>query len=267
MRRVGRAADDGYRSDLAPGLRATVEAERLAEELAFAAARLAELATDPPGPLAEVATADFEEAAWLAFLVAYLAPVEGEDPWAGIEAARVPWATGELPELDGVPTGPRSAHDPARGHATVLAYRAWARRAGSQRAALEGEAGWAPERRFERAFERLGGLQGLHRAARYDLLLILGRTGRLDVRPDSLFLAVADDPATIAAKQVFGIGDRFLLDRRAAALAQAAGVPLEALDLALVNWGRAPGDRATAGARPAGVDGSARERVAAALGV
>ena len=45
-RRVARAADDGYRSPLAPGLRATADAERLAAALTQAAARLA-----PPGPV------------------------------------------------------------------------------------------------------------------------------------------------------------------------------------------------------------------------
>src|SRR5690348_3268391 len=40
VRRLARGADDGYGSPLVPGLKSSVEAERLAEELAFAAARL-----------------------------------------------------------------------------------------------------------------------------------------------------------------------------------------------------------------------------------
>src|SRR4051794_41618052 len=44
-RRVARAADDGYRNPLAPGLRATADAERLAAALAWAPQRL-----QPPGP-------------------------------------------------------------------------------------------------------------------------------------------------------------------------------------------------------------------------
>ncbi len=55
MRRLARGADDGYQSPLVPGLKSSVEAERLAEELAFAAARLDALASDPPGLYAEVA--------------------------------------------------------------------------------------------------------------------------------------------------------------------------------------------------------------------
>ena len=57
-RRVARAADDGYRNPLVPGLRATADAERLAAALAVAAARLS-----PPGPHPELATEpDVEEA-------------------------------------------------------------------------------------------------------------------------------------------------------------------------------------------------------------
>jgi len=53
----------------------------------------------------------------------------------------------------------------------------------------------------------------------------------------------------VAAKRVFGIGDPFLLERRAADLAEACQVPLEALDLALFNWGRPEDARATLGAQ------------------
>ena len=44
-------------SELVPGLKSSADAARLADELAFSAARLAELATDPPGLYAEVADA------------------------------------------------------------------------------------------------------------------------------------------------------------------------------------------------------------------
>ena len=43
VRRVQRAPDDGYEHDLVPGLRSSVDAGRLADELAFSAARLREL--------------------------------------------------------------------------------------------------------------------------------------------------------------------------------------------------------------------------------
>jgi hypothetical protein len=272
IRQAARMADDGYRSELAPGLRVAGDAERLAAEIGFAAARLAELAAAPPGAYAEVAREpDLEEASWLAFLTAYLAPAEDDDPFATIRAARVPWAGGEVPRLDGpvFAVGPRSAHDPARGPETVLAYRRWAQRAGSQADAFTGEPHWDGERRFARAFERLA-LPGLHRTARFDLLVTLGRTGRYDMRAGSLLLAgaAADDDTAVAAKRVFGIADPLLIDRRAAALAEAAQAPLEALDLALFNWQRGEERRATLGAGEAArSDTAGRDRAAAALGV
>jgi hypothetical protein len=262
---MARAADDGYEHELLPGLRSSVDAARLADELAFAAARLDELSADPPGLYADVALlSDPEEAAWLAFLIAYLSPLQGDDPWRAIAAARTPWATGEVPELDEVSTGPRSPHDPARGAATLVAYRAWAQRAGSQAAAFTGDPSWPAPRRFERAFERLA-LPRFGRAARFELLVLLGRLRVFDVRPWSLHLAAdALDPTVVAAKRALGIGDPLLLQRRAAELASGAGVPIEALDLALVNWSRPEGDRITAGAT-VGIDAARREAIGAAL--
>jgi hypothetical protein len=69
----------------------------------------------------------------------------------------------------------------------------------------------------------------------------MGRLGLYELQAGSLRLSsargiAAEDATTTAAKRVFGIGDPMLLERRAAALAQAVGVPLEALDLALDNW-------------------------------
>jgi hypothetical protein len=270
IRQAARRADDGYREPLVPGLRVAEDARRLAVELGFAAARLEELATAPPGLYAEVASSpDAEEATWLAFLLAYLSPLEGETAFDAVESARTTWASGEPPALEVVATGPRSAHDPARGGATIVAYRRWSERAGSQAAAFTGETHWNGARRFERAFERLA-LPGLHRAARFDLLITLGRTGRYDLRAASLVLggAPSDDDTAVAAKRVFGIADPLLIDRRAAALAEACEVPFEALDLALYNWQRGEDGRATLGAGAAARADAARgERAAAALGV
>src|SRR4051794_22927427 len=68
VRREARGVDDGYRTDLAPGLRSSADAARLAEEVGFAAARLARLGGDPPGLYAEAALdRDPEEAIWLPF--------------------------------------------------------------------------------------------------------------------------------------------------------------------------------------------------------
>jgi hypothetical protein len=266
VRRMVRAADDGYEHELLPGLRSSVDAAHLADEIAFSADRLEQLSSDPPGLYADVALAsDAEEAAWLAFLIAYLSPLEGDDPWAGIAAARTTWSSGELPPLDEVPLGPRTAHVPARGAATVVAYRAFAKRAGSQAAAFTGDAAWTEQRRFYRAFERIA-LPGFGRAARYELLILLGRLGVFPLRPWSLQLgADAVDPTVVASKRALGIGDPLLLQRRAADLAAATGVPIEALDLALTNWTRTE-DRITAGTTVA-AEGPLRDAIGAALGL
>lgn len=282
VRRIARESDDGFRSPLVPGIKASGDAERLAEELAFAAGRLATLATAPPGLYGEVVSEpDREEAAWLAFLIAYFGPLDGDDPFAGVRAGRTTWASGELPDPTEVSIGPRGSHDPARGTATMAAYRTWAQRAGSQSAALTGEASWTPERRFARVFERLA-LQGLQRDARFDLLVTLGQLGYAELRPAVLQLGGADD-TTVAAKRVFGIGDTLLLERRAADLAEAGELPLAALDLGLWNWSRPirpaqpfrpggvtrPGlpERATLGVLDGEPDADAYARVAGALGL
>jgi hypothetical protein len=275
VRRVARETDDGFRSALVPGVKASGDAARFAEEIAFASARLAALALAPPGLYAEVAGAtDAEEASWLAFLIAYLGPLDDEDPFAGVRAARTAWASGLLPDLAGVPVGPRGAHDPARGDATLAAYRAWAQRSGSQATAFSGEAAWPPERRFARAFERLA-LPGLHRDARFDLLATLGALGVYELRAGTLQLGGTDE-TTVAAKRVFAIGDTLLLERRAAELAAACEIELAALDVALWNWSRPP--RPAAVGRAAGPprsglgfdgepDADVLARVSAALGL
>jgi hypothetical protein len=218
-RKLARAADDGYRNPLVPGVRATADAERLAAALAAAAARL-----EPPGPYPEVADEpDIEEATWLAFLLALAGP-EAPELQAAIREGRPRWADGEVPELP----GPRGR--------TARAYRAWVERAGSQAAAFRGDDAWTPERRFARVFERLA-LPGFGRAARFDLLTALGAAGRYDLRAGELGFGVGEDATTEAAKRVLVSGDTLLLERRARDLAAACGVPLAALDRGLAMWG------------------------------
>jgi hypothetical protein len=284
IQREGRAEDDGYRAELVPGLRASADALRLTHEIAFSAGRLLALAAQPPGLYGEaraLAEQDLERATWMCFLTSYLGPLEDGDPFVGIRMA-LATPSGELPDLDGVPLGPRSSHDPSRGSETLLAYRQWVARGGranvsaqtstvegTQAAAFTGDPAWGPERRFERVFERLA-LPGFARAARYDLLVTLGRLGLYELTPDSLHLAGAsglssEDLTTLAAKRVFGIGDPLVLERRARALAEAAAVPIETLDLALANW-HSP-EPATLGFPPETLDDAAFERAGAALGL
>jgi len=273
VRHFTRAADDGYENDLVPGLRSSEDAARLADELAFALSRLQELGTAPPGLYGEVAAlaaaGEAEEGLWLAFLIACLSPLEGTDePFEAIAAARVPWASGELPRLDGVVRGPRSAYgDPDDGERMILAYRAWAAKGGSQHAILAGEASWDASRRFDRAYERLA-LPGFGRVPRYEFVTLAGALGLIDAVPHSLLLADAAATPTMAAKRVFGIGDPLLIGRRAGDLAAQAGIGLAAFDLALQNWGAPEDGRITAGSALASEpDPAVRAPIAAALRV
>jgi Alpha-glutamyl/putrescinyl thymine pyrophosphorylase clade 3 len=276
VHRESRAGDDGYRSALLPGLRASGDAIALAREIAFAHGRLLALGAAPPDLYAEVralAEADIEQATWMCFLIAYLSPLDGEDPFAGIRLALTTTGDGgaydgrALGDLDRIPLGPRTSHGPARGTSTLLAYRHWAERAGSQAHAFEGDLAWSPQRRFERCFERLA-LPGFPRMGRYDLLVTLGHLGLYEMRADALHFISANgspsgDLTTLAAKRVFAIGDPLNLERRAQALAEAISVPVETLDLALANWGS--GARATLGVRSETCDLDALERTRTAL--
>jgi hypothetical protein len=222
-RRIARAADDGYRNPLVPGLRAGADAERLAGAIAAAAARI-----EAPGPYPEVADQPgVEDATWLAFLLALAGP-EAPDLQAALRAAPPRWADGVAPDL------------PPERARTAEAYRAWVARAGSQQAAFTGEAAWTPERRFGRVFERLA-LPGFGRAPRFELLVALGAAGVYELTADGLHF-IEDDATTLAAKRLLVSGDRMLLDRRARELAEACAVPLAALDRALAVWGT-PGER------------------------
>jgi hypothetical protein len=264
--RLARGADDGFRSGLAPGLKSSEDAERLAQELAFATARLTRLGEDPPGLYAEVASPDvpLEERTWLAFQIAYVCPLDDDDPFRAIESVRTTWSSGEMPDLDGVELGPRSAHDRVRGTQTLDAYRAWAGRSGSQAAAFTGDAAWTAERRFARVFERLA-LPGMSRDVRFELLVLLGRLQAYELSAGALHFGGANE-TTVAAKRALGIGDSLLLERRASELAQACQIPLEALDLGLHNWGL--GRRATLGMGPdAEPDPEALQRARDALGL
>ncbi len=178
-------------------------------------------------------------------------------------AARCPISTGRGSVA-------RGAWEPARRSDTLVAYRAWAARGGDAVRGLAGEPGWTPERRFERAFERLA-LPGLTRAARFEFLLTTGALGLAETRPSSLhLLADPRDPTVSAAKRVFGIGDVLLVQRRAGELAAAAALPIAALDLGLLNWARRTDDpvaaRIAAGATVA-PDPDVVALVAGALGL
>jgi hypothetical protein len=271
VRREQRSEDDGYRSELVPGLHSSADARRLVAEIGFASGRLLTLTSAPPSLYAEArGCEDIEQATWICFLAAYLSPLQDGQSFVGIRQALLSsWASGTVSDLEDVPLGPRTSHDPARGSETLVAYRRFAEHAGSQERAFGGEPDWTPQRRFERVFERLA-LPGFGRMGRYDLLITLGRLGLYDLRADSLHLGtrtslITSDPAPPAAKRVFGIGDPIHIERRAAALTAALDTPIEALDLALANW--ASEERVTLGFPEDTNDAHAVERAKAALEV
>ncbi|MEA2123250.1 MAG: hypothetical protein QOI80_32, partial [Solirubrobacteraceae bacterium] len=104
-----------------------------------------------------------------------------------------------------------------------------------------GDPAWTPQRRFDRWFDRLR-LPGTTRAQRFAFLVALGPA--YDLEAGALHLDVkVDDATSLVAKRVFNSGDALLLERRAKALADAAGVPIAALDRGLALWdGTAPID-------------------------
>jgi hypothetical protein len=131
--------------------------------------------------------------------------------------------------------GPRGLDSGDR-EVAIAGIEAAAARQGSIDLLFSGDPSWTPERRFERLFERLGGIRGLSRDSRYELLTLLGGLHVYELRGARLFLS-GENEATWAAKRALGIGDPLLLERRAAELADACQVPLRSLDLALHNWG------------------------------
>ncbi|MEH3054763.1 MAG: hypothetical protein PGN13_12295 [Patulibacter minatonensis] len=245
--KLSRTADDGFRSELLPGVRSSADALRLAQELTTAESRLSKHGTPEAGPWAVIAELAGEphRAFVAALTIAVASPdgASGSGATAAAALAAVSAADASLQALDLVgaateaqtilstgPRGPR-AHDAAAAALSVPAQLAQ-RSGGSLEQALAGEASWTSERRFARLLDRLA-LRGLPRAVRFDLLVALGRSGVLPLRADQLHLG--NDQVTDAAKRLFAVADVPLLEKRAAALADATGVTFDALELALWN--------------------------------
>lgn len=256
--RLQRSVDDGFRSELLPGVRSTADAQLLFEEVTAAEARLATHATGEAGPWGAVgALAGHPHRAFVAALAVGIASPDsaaGSAATATAALAAVEAADTSLEALDAIagateagailtagPRGPR-AHD-ASSQALGVPAQLAQRSGGSLEAALTGEASWTPERRFARVLDRLA-LRGLPRAVRFDVLVALGRSGALPVRADALHLG--SDQVTDAAKRLFAVADTALLERRAAALVEATGIAFDALELAL--WNVAGADAGAGGA-------------------
>lgn len=256
--RLQRAADDGFSSDLLPGVRSSQTALQLARELTAAEARLSVYGSPEAGAWTTVADLAGEpHRAFVAALVIAVAAPDGSAGSVATAAAALAALQASDPSLQALetiaeakdlaglleagPRGPR-AHD-ASGAALAVPLQLAQRSGGSLEAGLAGEAGWSPERRFARLIDRLA-LRGLPRAVRYDLLVALGRSGVLPVRAEALHLGA--DQVTDAAKRIFAVAETALLERRAAALVEATGVAFDALELAL--WNLAGADAGAGGA-------------------
>ncbi len=201
-RKLARAADDGYRNTLVPGLRATADAERLAGALLIAAERL-----EPPGPYEAVATEpDREQASWLAFLLALVGP-DAPELQDAVAAAAPRYEDGAPAELPG---GAR----PRRSPPTASGSSAAARRSRASPARPTGRRSAASP-----ACSSGSRCPGLGRAPRFELLAALGAAGLYELVPDQLQLGVEEDAATQAAKRILLSGDKMLLERRARDLA------------------------------------------------
>ena len=160
-----RAEDDGFLSELVPGLRASADAGRLAEEIAFSAGRLLALALDPPGLYGEAACARGAATSSVPAGAASWSPTSARSTSPrtrtrsrGSAGAGCGPAHGalmgrggrppRLPELQDIPLGPRTSHDPARGNETLIAYLQWVARGGTAaRATPARQARGAPPRR------------------------------------------------------------------------------------------------------------------------
>ena len=136
---------------------------------------------------------DAEEATWLAFLLALVAARRARAARGDRRRRARAGRAASCPSLPGA--------DPR----TAAAYRAWAERAGSQAEALPRRAGWSPERRFARVFERLA-LPGFGRAA---ALRPAGRRSAPPAAttspPTSCSSASRTTPTTLAAKRLLRV--------------------------------------------------------------
>lgn len=259
--KLARNIDDGYRSELLPGLRSSADALRLAQELTIAEARLSAIGGPAAGPWALVGELAGQPAS--AFVAALVIAVASPDEAAGsldtaskalitlleydsslADLERIGRVTELAAVLDAGPRGPRG-HD-ASGAALAVPAQVAQRSGGSLEAALLGDQHWTPERRFARTLDRLA-FRGLPRAVRYDVLVALGRAGALPVKADGLHLG--SDQVTDAAKRLFAIADVSLLEKRAAAVVEATGVAWDAFEHALWNFAGADATAAGAAAR------------------
>ena len=228
MQREGRAQDDGYRSTLVPGVRASADASRLAR-----GDRVRERAPAGPGSRATrslrrgaCACRERSRAGHVdVLLIAYLSAAGGRGSLRGHPhgagcGARARCAEASRSRRD--PLGPRTSHDARarRGDAARLPS-AGSQRAGRpgggvrRRSCVEPRAALRAAVRAPRAARASGAWGAMTCSSCWDA------SGCMSCAPTRCIWPArggvsASDPTTLAAKRVFGIGDPLLLERRAA---------------------------------------------------
>ena len=202
---LARAADDGYRNPLVPGLRATADAERLAAALVAAAERLRAAGPVPgdrrPSPTSRRPPGSRS---------CSRSPARRRPSCRqAIGAARPVWEDGVPDDLPPSAAAPRSA------------YRAWAEPRRHRRRPRSPASRAGRPSAASRACSSGSRCPASAARARFDLLTTLDAAGRYELNASELFLGLEDDAATLAAKRLLVSGDRLLLDRRARELAEA----------------------------------------------
>ena len=199
VKRESRAEDDGYRSGArCPGCAPPPTPSGWPRRSPSPRAPAQPLRARSPGALRARSRARRRRTSsgrpGCCFLIAYLCPLEGEDPFVGSACGAAPECSSARAagDLGGSPLGPRTSHDPARGAGTLdgLPPLGRARRPVASSSGVRGRSRVEP-RAALRAGVRAPRAAGLRRMGRYELLVTLGRLGLYELRADSLPLTGA----------------------------------------------------------------------------
>ena len=135
VRRLSRAAEDGFRSRSSPGCAPAPTPSASPRSWPSPPPGSSGSPPIPPGstPRSPMPSRPIEERTWLAFLIAYLGPptTRSRSPASSRRARH--GARASHPGSTASPTGPRTAHEAGRGQRTIDAYRAWASGPGPRR--------------------------------------------------------------------------------------------------------------------------------------
>lgn len=126
--------------------------------------------------------------------------------------------------------------------ATVASYVAWVGTPRSHALRIGAAPGSHPGQRFDALYRSMREVRGFGRTARFDYLSTAGRLRFADIRPPRLYLTASTGPVT-GARLLFGTGAApEALDARAMDLERRLEVGADALEDALCNWQKSPGE-------------------------